>query len=270
MEPGIMLYINCKEASVEEQIRVLKEIGVKKTFLSASHPRLSEVISLVKENDIICETLHGVFNEPEGYTAESLHKPGKAGDIMLERLLNNILNCVKYNVPILVLHLPGESILNVKNEYSKLRYNKLGDFAQENGITLAFENTGKCVENFKYISELIPNAMFCWDNAHEKLFSCGEKVLSQLGDKLVALHITDSNLCTDDHMIPFDGKIDFENVASELAKTDFDGTIMLESIFSGKYYENMLYKDFAMRAKSAAEEIIKMVEKNKRQYERQF
>lgn len=261
MEPGIMLYINCTDARVENQIETLKEIGVKKTFLAASNPRLEEVMCLVKENDIICETLHGVFNEPDGYTAEDLHKPGEAGDIMLERLINNISNCVIHGVPILVLHLPGDNISNVKNEYSELRYKKLGDFARKNGITLAFENTGKCVENFKYILNLIPDAKFCWDNAHQSLFAGDEKFLPLFSDKLVALHITDNNLCHDDHLIPFDGKIDFDVVAKTLAAIGYDGTIMLELLFRDSYAETMSYKDYALKAKFAAERIIEMVKK---------
>ena len=50
------------------------------------------------------------------------------------------------------------------------------------------------------------------------------------GDRLIALHLHDNRclLDTDDHLLPFDGNIDWEKCAKQLAKTDFDGTIMFE------------------------------------------
>lgn len=155
--------------------------------------------------------------------------------------------------------MPADKISNVKSEYSELRFKKLGDFARENGITLAFENTGRCVENFKYILNLIPDAKFCWDNGHQTLFAGDEKFLPLFSDKLVALHITDNNLCKDDHLIPFDGKIDFDIVAKTLADIGYDGTIMLELLFRGVYAEIMSYKDYALKAKCAAERIIEKI-----------
>lgn len=261
MEVGIMLFINCKECPVEEQIEILKSIGVRRTFLAASHPRLDEVMKAVNDAGMICDNFHGAFNEPDGYKMNDMHKDGEAGDIMLERIMNNITTCVKHKIPLLVLHISGEPPSTTINDIGDYRYKKLGDFARENGVTLVFENTAGHLENFKHVSELIPDAKFCYDNGHEFLFSRDANLLSYFGERLGALHITDNNGTHDNHFIPFDGIIDFEKVSKEIADNGYNGTLMLELMYGGEYAEKMTYREFAVKAKLAGERIIEMVEK---------
>ena len=261
MEVGIMLYINCKECPVDEQIEILKSIGIRRTFLAASHPRLDEVMKAVNDAGMICDNFHGAFNEPDGYRMNDMHHPGEAGDIMLERIMNNITNCAKHNIPVLVLHISDEPPSTTINDSGDYRYKKLGDFARENGVTLVFENTAGHIENFMHVWELIPEAKFCYDNGHEFLFSRDAKLLSHFGARLNALHITDNNGTRDNHFIPFDGIIDFEKTAKEIANTGYDGTLMLELLYGGEYAKTMTYREFATKAKLAGEQIIQMVEK---------
>lgn len=44
MEAGIMLYVGCK-VNVYDQIKVLKELGVRHTFINAKHPELKNVLA---------------------------------------------------------------------------------------------------------------------------------------------------------------------------------------------------------------------------------
>lgn len=256
-----MLYINCKECPVEEQMEILKSIGVRKTFLAASHPRLDEVMETLNKTGLICDNFHGAFNEPDGYKMDHLHHPGEAGDIMLDRIMNNIKTCVKHNIPLLVLHISDESPSITINDIGDCRYKKLGDFARENGVTLIFENTAGHLENFQHVWELIPDAKFCYDNGHEFLFSRDAKLLSHFGARLNALHITDNNGTQDNHFIPFDGIINFEKTAKEIADTGYEGTLMLELLYGGEYAKEMTYKEFAVKAKNAGEKIIALIEK---------
>ena len=55
MEVGIMLYINCEECPVKEQIEILKSIGVKRTFLNGGHPRLGAVMKYVNDAGMMAQ-----------------------------------------------------------------------------------------------------------------------------------------------------------------------------------------------------------------------
>ena len=80
------------------------------------------------------------------------------------------------------------------------------------------------------------------------------------GDE-IALHIHDNFITSDDHLIPFTGKVDFDYVAKELAQSGFDGTLMLEILYgrNAAYSAEPTYKDFAVKAKLAAEKLIGLV-----------
>ena len=51
MEAGIMLYVDCS-VDVYEQIKTLKEIGIKRTFINAKHPEIDKVLRAIKDAGI--------------------------------------------------------------------------------------------------------------------------------------------------------------------------------------------------------------------------
>jgi sugar phosphate isomerase/epimerase len=270
MEVGIMLFIGCAYATLDEQIAVLKELGVKRTFLSGGHPRLEEAMNKIAEAGIVCDNYHANVNgEKNGisFKVTDLHNEGEAGDLMLERLFENIINCAKYNVPVLVVHGPGGKSDEEWPPILIERMNKLMDFAKQNGITIAFENLSNAT-NVHKIFGYLPEASFCWDCGHQYCNTPDTRFLQYHGDRLVALHIHDNNCVhrEDLHVLPYDGKIDFDEVAMDLASCGYDGTMMLEIMYDkigkagGGYAERMSYLEYATRARDAAQRIIDRVE----------
>ena len=268
MEPGIMLYIDCK-VDIYEQIKVLKEIGVRRTFINAKYPDIDKALNAIKEAGIICDNLHGEYtikHQGKAYNMGDISKEGIGGDLLTERILENIDACARNQIPLIVVHPPQEAPELAINDYTKKRYTKIGDYAREKGVTVAFENIAY-TKNLEYVMSLVPDAKFCWDCGHEGSRLIGEKPMNLFSQKLAALHVHDNflKLGEDKHMIPFTGKIDYENVGRQLAESGYDGTLMLEILY-GKNEESSTeptYKDFALKAKSAAERVIEIVEKHR-------
>ncbi len=270
MEVGIMLTIGCEAASFDEQLAALVEIGVKRTFVTARHVRLEEVMGKIKAAGLICDNFHAsVRGEKDGIVFEmkDFRFDGKAGDYMLELLCENIDNCVKYGVPVLVVHgAGGKSEEEWHDTYVK-RTRELLDYAKKNGVTIAFENLSNA-ENLYQIFEKFPEVSFCWDCGHQYCNTFGTRYMERLGNKVAALHIHDNN-CErkkDLHMLPYDASIDFDEVAYDIAKSGYDGTMMLEIMYGvegkvgGGYADRMSYRDYAIRARDAASRIIDRVE----------
>ena len=95
MEAGIMLYVDCS-VDVYEQIKILREIGVKRTFINAKHPEIDKVLSTIKAAGLICDNLHAEYSI--NYNGEKIHiddmsRAGNAGDIMASRIMKNIDVC---------------------------------------------------------------------------------------------------------------------------------------------------------------------------------
>ncbi len=265
MEPGIMLYVNCKKTDVYEQIRTLAEIGVRHTFINVGYPEIDNALKYMKELGITCDNLHSEYRgnfRGEDCSMQDICFEGTKGDRMLEILMDNVDKCAEHNIPVLVVHSPVTEPNLAKNEVTATRYIALGDYARKKGITLAFENIAY-TENVEYAFSLVPDAKFCWDCGHQHCRRKDGKPMPLFAKKVVALHVHDNFFEKDHHMIPFDGKIDFEEVGRELAESGFDGTLMLEILYGANEYNSTepTYRQFALKAKAAAEKIIGIVEK---------
>ena len=264
MEPGIMLYIGCK-VDVFEQIEILKEIGVRHTFINAKHPEIDKVLRAIREAGIVCDTLHSEYaitHNSGKIHMDDISREGNAGEIMASRILKNIDTCAAHKIPVIVVHPSYDSPELAINAIARQRYTEIGDYAREKNVTIAFENL-KYTKNLEFIMSLVPDAKFCWDCGHEYSRLADEKPMPLFRDKLAALHIQDNFIASDDHLIPFTGKVDFDYVAKELAQSGFDGTLMLEILYgrNNTYETEPTYRCFAWKAKLAAEKLIGMVTK---------
>ena len=262
MEPGIMLYIGCK-VDVYEQIRALKEVGVRRTFINAKCPEIDKVLSAIKEAGLVCDNLHSEYvgtHDGKSICMDDISREGPAGDYMMAKIMQNIDKCAEHNIPVIVVHPSYDPPHLAKNDIAKERYAAIGNHAREKGVTIAFENL-KYTENLEFLMSVVPDAKFCWDCGHEYSRLADHKPMPLFKDRLVALHIHDNFIETDDHIIPFLGKVDFEYVGKELAESGFDGTLMLEILYgrNEKYSNEPTYKDFALKAKQAAERVIAIV-----------
>jgi len=268
MEPGIMLYVGCR-TDVYEQIKTLSDIGVRRTFINAKHPELDSVLRAVKEAGMICDNLHSEYNGTFGgvtVNMDDVSREGPKGDIMLSRILGNIDKCAQHNIPLIVVHPSNAAPELAVNKFAEERYTAIGNYARKNGVEVAFENI-IYTENLEYIMSLVPDAKFCWDCGHEYSRLKGSRPMPLFGKRLAALHIHDNFFTHDKHLIPFTGKIDFDVVGRQLAEVGYDGTLMLEIMYGGNEENSAepTYRDYALKAKSAAERVIGIVEKYKTQ-----
>ncbi len=96
------------------------------------------------------------------------------------------------------------------------------------------------------------NLKFCYDSGHHNLFNSEVDLIGKYSDILHAVHLHDNYLdfpqklgwSGDLHLVPFDGKIDFEKIAHQIANSNFTGITMLESSRRGKIYDQMSLADF--------------------------
>lgn len=87
------------------------------------------------------------------------------------------------------------------------------------------------------------NVICCVDTGHAAL--CGEsaaEMIRSLGSRVGALHIHDNDFVSDKHWIPYQGKIDWDDVLRALADVGYQGDFtfeVLDTVF-GKYEERFL------------------------------
>ena len=248
--------------SIEKQVECFKKFGVDRTFWGSERPNFDETMQLLKKNGIICEALHAPYNGINAMWGED----EEAGQKMLDRLKDSVDKCAKYDIPVTVVHLSSGRPMPAINENGLRRYEALFDYAAERGVTVALENQ-RYLENLSYFMEHYQTPGFCWDNGHQYCCLKGVNLMGMFGHRLTALHIHDNRnkLDTDDHLIPFDGNIPFEEVARQIAESGYEGTLMLEigklSVIDGKQvYQDVTDEEYVQRAAAAARRVADMVE----------
>lgn len=210
--------------------------------------------------------------------ANDLWAKGEANREYIEDVQNQIRLCSKYNIPLAVMHAtngeasmlalpPSEHALNSMLEILKT--------AEEYNVKIALENLD--APNFDRFTFLLDNIKspylgLCYDAGHHNLYKAEFDILKTYGDRILAIHLHDNfmdweygyDYTRDMHLIPFDGKIDYNNVINNIANTNYNNVVMFElhKISSGypKLYEDISDMKFLQIAKERAEKIAKAIE----------
>ena len=248
--------------STVEQVKAIAAQGVRRVFVGSDCKDLDRIMTKLGELDMICETLHAPFSAINDMWSEDDEK----GRAELAAQMEAIDICVRYGVGVIITHVSSGRPMPPMNEKGFARYDTLVAYAREKGVRIAFENL-RYLENLEALMARYPDMGFCWDTGHEYCYTPEVRYMPMFGDRTIALHVHD-NACgfdTDDHVLPFDGSIDFETVASDLAAANCQCTLMLEigrgcRINDEAIYEAMSYETYYSRAVAAARRLSDMVE----------
>ncbi len=74
------------------------------------------------------------------------------------------------------------------------------------------------------------NVGVCWDFGHGNLTGCDQaRVIEELGDYLLAVHVSDNYGIGDDHNLPYQGNIPWKQVMQALGKAGYQGAFAYET-----------------------------------------
>ena len=258
MEIGINLFCcgTLENASIDEQIRLMQENGFFHTFSMSDKEELtSEEIKKIQKSGITFDFLHLPFRE-----INNLYSDFETSLPMFKIISEGIEKCARHEIPQAVLHLSAGKKPPI-NDVGIERFCVLMEKARSLGVKIAFENL-RTLGNISLTFEKHEDAGFCWDTGHEVCFTPGKKFMPLFADRLSAVHLHDNRgiYDSDDHMIPYDGKVDFNRVAKELANAGYNGTLMAELHKTRtEAYQTMSAKDFYKRAAEALNKLKKQI-----------
>jgi sugar phosphate isomerase/epimerase len=73
-----------------------------------------------------------------------------------------------------------------------------------------------------------PHAGICLDFGHAFLMGDVPDIVETVAEHVVTTHVHDNDRKKDDHLVPFDGKIDWDSALMSMQKIGFDGTYLME------------------------------------------
>jgi len=188
--------------------------------------RKEDMPGMVRESGLILENIHVPYDNCDDFWSESrLNR-----DIIVNRHIAWVNDCACYNIPMMVMHISDTRAPSIPNSYGIDSIARILKIAEEFGIVIAIENTGRADYNQFVLSELESQYLgLCYDSSHDWLYSNNKgELLKETGNRLVAVHLSDNDGVKDRHWLPGEGNIDWEKVMSVFPQSSYNGYITLE------------------------------------------
>jgi len=250
-----------KHHSIENTLRLMKEAGFDAYDLSLrelSAPGepvaaddymefAKKVKAIAEEVGIVCNQAHATF-PPEKFGDEEHNKA------TFERIRREMEVAAYVGAPMIVVHAtkPVPKGYDVVAENLRF-YNSLLPYAKEYGIKIAVENLfewdelrerrkpcgiGTSEKLAAFMEKLDPEWFtVCFDIGHAAInVENPEDAIRNLKGKIGCLHIHDNDFVNDRHLVPYLGKVDWNEVMRALAEVGYNGDFTLEScVFEGAF-----------------------------------
>jgi sugar phosphate isomerase/epimerase len=183
-----------------------------------------EHAALARKYKLEVENIHTPYNNANELWHDCLN-----GDQHQRLLLACIEDCAKFHIPTAVIHITAGDELPELNEIGYQRISQLVELAEKKEINLALEN----LRYPEYLSKIFSRVQskrlgFCYDSGHENCYGKGQKLLDTYGEKLFAMHLHDNDGAWDQHMLPFEGNINWSHVMNKIKEIEYKGAISLE------------------------------------------
>ncbi len=224
-----------------QRLDIVREAGFDGFFIG-----YSDAVPVYREEAEKRGLLFGSVHAPFGRIVKMWGR-GDETDEVLAELLECVDATADAGVPVMVCHVYiGFDIGAAEYAFREYRgaaienFAKVAGRAEKRGITVALENT-EGEEHMRAIMDSLkdhPSVGFCWDVGHEICYNGGRDQTALYGDRLAVTHLNDNFGATeadgtitwrdDLHLLPFDGKVDWESVARRLVKCGFDGPLTFE------------------------------------------
>lgn len=130
---------------------------------------------------------------------------------------------------------------------AKRNLSELCDFANGRGIELAVENLprlclGNCAEEMMELVSENSRLKVCFDVNHIAIGTHAD-FIRKLNDRIVTVHVADYHI-PDNHLMPFDGKLDWKEFITLLNEGNYQGPFLFEcgrAKKDGTFYDAGIY-----------------------------
>ncbi len=241
--------INFDSTDIEDvrKAQLIKEAGFDSAFIwwSRTDDKNKDRAFAVRNAGLDIETAHTDFNGINNMWLDNAE-----GREHFDYYMRAVHDAKALGIPVLIIHLSSGNTPPPINELGLDRFKKIVACAEDNGIILAFEN----LRIVAYLDAMLaatssPSARFCFDIGHENIYNGSRDILEKHGDRLAAFHLHDNHGTSDEHLLPFDGSIDWQTAASRI-KPYLDKVPFTVEAYAADVYNPETFYSLAMeRAK---------------------
>ena len=153
------------------------------------------------------------------------------------RIIDSLAVAENVAIKAAVVHVGSPTESEDGNTWDRMYYALEEDIlpvAREIGITIALENITNDFSRGHHISKFIEESGLsdlgcCYDSGHATLFKRTTDELKEMAPHLVTTHIHDTTEGKDNHLLPYAGEIDWNELAKAFAEIDYKGDLIIET-----------------------------------------
>ena len=242
-----------------ETIDAVIKAGFKNVFIQWYNEEF--IVSQEEQVKYIREQgLNIVFAHLGYQNINAIWEEGEIGESLIERYTNDIKSCSENAIPMVIMHLCSKSNPPLFNKIGLDRIRKIVDYAKKLNVKVAFENT-KAEGYLEYILSNIDNdnVGICFDSGHCHAHFNDRFNFELFKNHIFAVHLHDNDKSGDQHLLPFDGTIDWNRYVKELKNANYNGPVVLELIYS-KHYQDMKLYDYFKKGYKCGKKLSEMFE----------
>ena len=184
---------------------------------------------------------------------------GLEGDELVLRYKKDIEDCSRNGINLVTMHLTSGTKAPEYNEMGLNRIREIIKFAKKVNVKVAFENL-KVIGTLEYIFKNIQdeNVGICYDAGHCHAHFKDEFNFEPFKNKIFAVHLHDNDASDDQHLLPFDGTINWEEVMKNIVDYGYTGPITLELSYRNNYLKETI-DEFYLEGYDRGEKLAKIV-----------
>ena len=196
----------------------------------------------VQELKELAQSLGMRFVQAHSQGGNPLSEDESHVDFLVRATLRSIEICEMLGIPSTVVHNGYARGISRQEwfERNKRFYQRLFPAMESSGVNVLCENStasnmGECYfintgrdmrEFIEYVGH--PLVHGCWDTGHANCEGSQYEDILALGDELYAIHYNDNHGATDEHVAPFLGRLNHDEVLTALVDVGFKGCFTLE------------------------------------------
>ncbi len=234
-EIAVVVHNSNETVSAVETINSIKKAGFKNVFVQWYDEdweiSQEEQVRLCKENG-----LNIIFAHLGYRTINQIWEDTLEGESLVEKYQNDIKNCSENGIKMVIMHLTTKRTAPMYNEIGLNRIRRIVEYAKKLNVKIAFENT-RIRGYLEYVLGNIKdeNVGLCFDVGHYHVHFNDDFNFEFFKDRIFAVHMHDNDKTDDQHLLPFDGTIDWQSAINKLKEANYQGPITLELCYRNDY-----------------------------------
>ena len=246
-----------KDLSNKTVIGLIKEAGFDSVFSNKFDiAEVTDIKNEASKKGLDVEFLHAPFRGVNDFWCAGLDfLPLK------KNIIASIDSAKENGIPVVVMHVDSGWNPPKICDTGLNRFDALVEYADKKGIKIAFEN----IRNFGTLAAMMQRYRdldcvgYCYDCGHEHCYTKTVRFTDLFPGKILCTHIHDNmgkdgRPDPDDHLMMFDGNIDYADMMKRLREAGYEGTLTVE-LEKNDRYSHMTDSEYL---KAAYERIVKI------------